>query len=265
MGFMYISTLARVRRACNQTAVASPANPDLDGDLMQCLAAVSTAIQTYMSRWVQVQQRTEFKSANPSGVSFLDGAPVRSVVKFEFNDGGVWQTFDQSQYYLIDDNELHYPRLPRGTPMRVTYAGGMAYSVDTSIESVTSVAGTPATGEAFTTLTGATGKLVAFDSVGMTATIQIATGGISYGDILTGATSHAVFALGTTIQESVLSDFADLAKAADMQTAYLYQRRNSLGRTATTSGNGTTSFEKDYELLPGVIQILEYYDPQASI
>jgi hypothetical protein len=250
MAFAYISTLARVRQACNQ---AGPTNV-VDPDLMQCLAAVSTVIQTYMTRWVQVHQRTD-----------TNGSPIRSISKFEYNCGGTWITFQPTQYWWVDDNELHYPRLPAHTAMRITYVGGMAYSVDTSVESISAVTGTPSIGEAFTSISGSTGKIIAFDSVAMTATIQIATGGLSYGDILTGATSHATLTIGATIQESILSDYADLAKAADMQTAYMYQRRNSLGRTATTSGNGTTTFEKDYELLPGVKQILEFYDPQATI
>lgn len=260
MAFAYISTLARVRQACNQAA-PSQADPDL----MQCLAAVSTVIQTYMSRWVQVQQRTETKWSNNSRISFLAGSPIRSIVKFEHNQGNVWTTLDPNQYYWVDDNELHYPRLPHGTPMRITYVGGMAYSVDTSVEGIASVSGVPTPGEAFTSISGSTGKILSFDSIGMTASIQVATGGMSYGDVLTGATSGAKLTLGATIQESILSNYADLAKAADMQSAYMYSRRNSLGRTATTSGNGTTTFEKDYELLPGVVRILEYYDPQASV
>jgi hypothetical protein len=265
MAFTYVSTLARVRQACNQ---AGPTNV-VDPDLMQCLAAVSTMIQTYMSRWIQVQERTETKWSNRSGISFLGGSPVRSVSNFEYCIGGTWSAIDParnpSQVYVVDDNELHYPRLPDRTPLRITYTGGMAYSVDTSVESISAVTGTPTAGELFTSISGSTGKIVTFDSVAMTAAIQIATGGLSYGDILTGATSHATLAIGATIQESILSDYADIAKAADMQTAYMYQRRNSLGRTATTSGNGTTSFEKDYEILPGVKQILEFYDPQATI
>jgi hypothetical protein len=261
MSLMYLSTLARVRQACNLGVSTVAADPDL----MQCLAAVSTAFQTYMSRWIQVTQYVEPKWANPSGISYLAGSPVRSISKFEYFNGGAWVTLNPSQYYFVDENELHYPRLSNRTPLRITYIGGMAYSVDTSLEGLQSVTGTPTVGEAFTSVSGTTGKIVSFDPVGMTVSIQIATGGLTFQDVLTGSTSSANLTLGETIQESILSDYADLAKAADMQAAYMYSRRNSLGRTATTSGPGTITFEKDYALLPGVIQILEYYDPQAVI
>ena len=255
MGIFLLSTLARVRKLANQTGTAS------DDDLSSALSAASAAIISYMSREIKVDTYTESLWPNPSGISFLKGFPVRSLTSVSVSTGGgSYNPLTPPNYWLEDDNELHYPcRLPSRNPLKVSYVGGLVYSVDTSVESVSGVTGTPVPGS-FVTGSGVAGTLVSYDSVGSAATLQITFGALAIGDTVTG--TGWSFNLGATVQESLISDYPDLARACDMQAAYQFQRRNSLGRTAVTSGNGQTTFTEDYKLLPGVVQILEFYDPQ---
>lgn len=59
--------------------------------------------------------------------------------------------------------------------------------------------------------------------------------------------------------DEVIASFPDLEEACKMQVAYLWQRHKSLGRTSMDLGGGSTSFVKDYDLLPGVRTILTRY------
>ncbi len=59
--------------------------------------------------------------------------------------------------------------------------------------------------------------------------------------------------------DEVIASFPDLEEACKMQTAYLWQRHKSLGRTSMDLGGGSSSFVKDYDLLPGVRTILTRY------
>ncbi len=258
MGIMLLTTLDRVRAAANIPS----SNTTQDADLSAALVAASAAIQGIMSRPVSVERRTETRWATPSGIMFLKAFPVRSVESVTVAIGqGQYRTLTAQEYWWCDGNELHLPVLKNRTPVNITYTGGIAYSVDTSLVSVASVTGAPTPG-AFTTSAGATGTLVAYDSGAGTASLKILSGALTSGAVVTG--TGWTITPGETLQESMISDANDLAKACEMQAVYIYQRRNSLGRTNVTAGNGMTTFQDDYDILKGVKRIVELYDPQLA-
>lgn len=255
MGLMYLTTLERVRAALNRTGTADDAEIESD------IVAASAMMQAYMSRGIHVEQRTETRWATASGVTFLQSWPVRSIASVNYRSAsGSLIAVPSSGYWFCDGNELHLPRLAPRTPVEVTYTGGLAYSVDAPVYAVASSTGTPAPG-AFTSQRGASGTLTVYGSG--TATLKVTGGSFSSGDILTG--TGWTITLGDTVQESIFTDAPDLAKACEMQAAYMFQRRNSLGRTAVQSGNAQTTFQGDYDLLAGVKRILDLYDPQLVI
>ena len=253
---MLLSTLDRVKRMANKSGTQD------DLDLSDCLSSASSMIQQIMSRPVEVKSRAESVWPTSSGIIFLKAWPVRSIASVEVSDGrGGYVAIPSSSYWLADGNELHIgTAIPFRRDLRITYTGGLAYSPDVSLYNVTGVTGTPTSN--FTTSAGATGKVVAYSAGAGTASIQCLSGSFREGDTMTnvGGTAWSL-TLAAVVQESVISDCADLARACDMQAVYMHQRRNSLGRTSTTNG-GTTTFVDGYEILKGVKQIVDLYDPQ---
>ena len=250
---MMLSTLDRVRAAVNKTVGAASAE---DSDLLSCLGEASSVIQSLSSRGIHVESRVEARVSNPSGILFLKCYPVRAIASVEISDGrGGWTP---SSFWLAGENELHYEAPRDRVPVRVTYTGGAAYSTDTSLETVASFTGTPTPG-AFTTQSGSTGSLVAYNSGAGTASVKCINGQFSEGDALTG--TGWTITLGATLQESILSDWPELAKACERQAAYSHQRKNSLGRTAVTAG-GTTTFTKDLDILDSVKKTIDLFSPK---
>jgi hypothetical protein len=248
---MMLSTLDRVRAAVNKTVGAASAE---DPDLLSCLGEASSVIQSLSSRGIHVESRVEARVSNPSGILFLKCYPVRAIASVEISDGrGGWAP---ASFWLAGENELHYEAPSGRPPMRITYTGGAAYSTDVSVETVASSTGSPAPGS-FTTQAGATGSLVSFGSG--QCSVRCITGQFSEGDILTG--TGWTITLGATVQESILSNWPDLAKACERQAAYSHQRKNSLGRTAVTAG-GTTTFTKDLDILDSVKKTIDLFSPK---
>lgn len=246
-----LSTLDRVRAAVNKTAGVASTE---DADLLSCLGEASSVIQGLSSRGIHVEPRMEVRTSNPSGVLFLKHYPVRSITSVEISDGrGGWSP---TAYWLADENEIHYEAPRDRVPMRIAYTGGAAYSTDVSVETVASLTGVPTPGP-FTTQSGATGSLVSFGSGQVS--IRCINGQFSEGDVLTG--SGWTVAIGATIQESILSNWPELAKAGERQAAYAHQRKNSLGRTAVTAG-GMTTFSKDLDILDSVKKTIDLFSPK---
>jgi hypothetical protein len=253
MPLLMLTTLDRVRAAVNLKV--GVANTE-DSDLLSCIGEASSVIQGLSSRGINVESRVEARVSNPSGILFLKCYPVRSIASVEISDGrGGWTS---SSFWLAGENELHYDAPRERVGMRITYTGGAAYSVDTSLETVASFTGTPAPGT-FTTQPGSTGSLVAYNSGAGTASIKCTSGQFSEGDVLTG--TGWTITLGATIQESILSDWPELAKAGERQAAYAHQRKNSLGRTAVTAG-GMTTFSKDLDILDSVAKTIDLFSPK---
>ena len=253
MALLMLTTLDRVRAAINKTAGVTSTE---DFDLLSCIGEASSVIQSLSSRGINVERRVEARVSNPSGILFLKCYPVRSIESVEISDGrGGWTSVP---YWLAGDNELHHEGPASRDAMRITYIGGAAYSVDTSLEAVASFTGTPVPGT-FTTQSGSTGSLVAYNSGAGTASVKCTNGQFSEGDVLTG--TGWTITLGSTIQESILSDWPELAKAGERQAAYAHQRKNSLGRTAVTAG-GMTSFSKDLDILDSVKKTVDLFSPK---
>lgn len=258
MGVLLLSTLSRVRRAVNKTG----ANSVDDAILLSDLASVSQTMQSYCSmRWHR-STYTETRSGNTNGILYLAAKPISSVSSVSVLYKGQLQpqTVQSAQYSWIDGNELHYSfsAMPLDRVI-VTYVGGLADSTATSTEAVTAYTGSVGSGDAFSSAS-ARGTVTSFDASSMTAQITVTDGALSPGDVL--STDTATLTLGDTVVPSILSDFPDLAEKCDEQTAYLYQRRNSPGRRTVQAANGQSTFEDSVKLLPGVIEVLEYYDHQ---
>lgn len=263
MGILVLSTLERVRRAANKTG--SVGNDD--DLLLSALSAASQAMQSYCSmQWTRQSGIVETRACATSGILMLRAKPVVAIESVQILTRGQLspRVLSSTQYALFDGNELHYPS-GLGPLDRVitTYEGGVAESTTTSTETVASYTGTPTAGDAITSAT-ARASLVSFDSATMTAKISVTDGTLFAGDIITGPGSTPwTITLGETLVPSIISDYCDLANACDQQASYIYQRRNTPGRKTVVSGNGQgTTFEDSYKLLPGVIEILEYYDHQ---
>lgn len=261
MGVMPLSTLARVRRAANKTG----ANDTDDALLRSALASASQAMQMYCSMEWQRGIQTDTRACNPNGILMLRSKPVWSIQYVQYLRQGTLQpqTLLPSQYALFDGNELRYPG---GGPLErliVTYEGGVASSADVSTEAITSHTGTPVVGDTFASDL-ALGSIVSVDLVAGTAQLRIADGTFLAGDVLTSTTQGHTWTLtlGETVAPSIVSDYADLANACDQQALYIYQRRSTPGRKVVQSGNAPTTFEDGYKLLPGVVEVLEFYDHQ---
>lgn len=250
------TSLDRVRSAANLTVNS------YDGELLSCLLAASAMMQGYMSRGIRIESRTESKWATPSGIAFLKAFPVSSVASVQVANGaGGWRTLSASEYWLADDNELHIvPALKPRTPISIVYTGGLAAPTLRFTVIATSVTGTPEPG-AVAADGGIVGTLISWSSAGV-AVISTTAGNISAGMTITGADFS--FVVAESAQEVDLSGARDLQKACEQQAVYMHQRRNSLGRQATTTG-GTTTFTGDYDLLPGVKRVCDLYDPQLVV
>lgn len=262
MGILVLSTLERVRRAANKTGTVT-SDDDL---LLSALASASQAMQSYCSmQWARQSGIVETRACAPSGILMLRAKPVVSIASVQVLSRGQLTPRDllPTQFALFDGNELHYPG-GLGPLDRVitTYDGGVAESTEVSTESVKSVTGTPTPGDAITSST-ARASLVSFDGQAMTAKISVTDGTLSAGSTITGpGDTPWTMTLGDTLIPSIISDYCDLANACDQQACYIYQRRNTPGRKVVQSGQGNTTFEDSYQLLPGVKEILEYYDHQ---
>lgn len=248
-----LTSLERVRSAANLTVKS------YDSDLLADLAAASAMIQAYMSRPLKVAAREETRWATPSGITFLKAFPVQSVASVLVADGlGGWRTLSPAEFWWCDDNELHLvPAIRARAAIRITYTGGLAAPVLRFSATVASSTGDIAA-EVVTVTGGITGKIVSWDDKGGVAIIE-ASGDVAPGVTVTGTAFS--FVVAESSQDLDMSTARDLAKACEMQAVYMYQRRNSLGRTATTTG-GTTTFTGDYDLLPGVKRVCDLYDPQ---
>lgn len=254
------TSLERLRAGANVATIAAGPSTSFDADLLSCGMAASAMMQNYVSRGIRIESRTESKLATPTGLIFLKSFPVASVESVQVADGmGGWRILPASGYWLADDNELHInSALPVRTRLSASYTGGMGAAKARFSVSVTSITGTPSNGSV-TAPGGVVGKIVSWSDKALVAIIETTSGVVDQGVTVTG--SGFSFVVVDSAQEVDLSGYRDLQKACEQQADYMYQRRNSLGRTSTTMG-GSTTFEADYDLLPGVKRILEFYDPQ---
>jgi len=262
VGILVLSTLERLRRAANKTGTVSSD----DDALLSALAAASQAMQSYCSMQWHRSPQVETRACAPSGIIMLRAWPVVSISSVQILTRGSLnpRTLQPSEYALFDDNELHYtPGLGSLDRVITSYIGGIAESTATSTENITAYTGTPVAGNSFSSPT-ARGVIQSIDTTAMTARVTVSDGTLFPGDTLTSTTTGSVWTvtLGETIIPSIISDYCDLANACDQQAVYIYQRRNTPGRKVVQSGQGSTTFEDSYKLLPGVIEILEYYDHQ---
>ena len=257
------TSLERLRAAANVASIASAPSTSFDADLLSCGMAASAMMQGYMSRGIRIESRAESKWATPSGVTFLKSFPVISIASVQVADGlGGWRTLTTSEFWLCDDNEVHLNiSLKPRTPLQFVYTGGIGAGKARYSVSASSIVGAVGTGNV-ASLGGMVGKIVSWSDKGLVAVIETTSGEVPQGATVTG--SGFSFVVVDSAQEVDLSSARDLQKACEQQVVYMYQRRNSLGRTGTTMG-GTTTFEADYDLLPGVKRILDLYDPQLVI
>lgn len=257
------TSLERLRAGSNVATVAAGASTSFDADLLSCGMAASAMMQGYMSRGIRIESRTESKWATPSGITFLKSFPVVSIASVQVADGvGGWRTLTTSEFWLCDDNEVHLNiSLKLRTPLQFIYMGGLGAGRNRFAVSTSSITGAVALGSV-TAPGGVAGKIVSWGEKSLVAIIETTSGVVESGAVVTG--SGFSFVVVDSAQEVDLSGARDLQKACEQQAIYMYQRRNSLGRSATTMG-GATTFEKDYDLLPGVQRILDLYDPQLVV
>lgn len=223
-------------------------------------------MQSYCSMQWHRSQQVETRACAPSGILMLRAWPVVSISSVQLLMRGSLKPrpLQPSEYALFDDNELHYtPGLGPLDRIITAYMGGIADSTSISTEAMTAYTGTVVAGNSFASAT-ARGTIASVDTTAMTVRVDVSDGTLFPGDILTSTTGGSAWTitLGETIVPSIVSDYCDLANACDQQAVYIYQRRSTPGRKVVQSGQGSTTFEDSYKLLPGVIEILEYYDHQ---
>ena len=253
------TSLERLRAGSNVATVAAGASTSFDADLLSCGMAASAMMQGYMSRGIRIESRTETYRVPPSGIIFLRASPVVSVASVTIPDGS--SSSRSLPFWVCDTNEVHITSpVDRLTPVEITYMGGLGAGRNRFAVSASSITGTVAPGSV-TAPGGASGKIVSWGEKSLVAIIETTAGVIESGTVVTG--SGFSFMVVDSAQEVDLSGARDLQKACEQQSIYMYQRRNSLGRSATTMG-GTTTFESDYDLLPGVERILGIYSPPMA-
>lgn len=105
---------------------------------------------------------------------------------------------------------------------------------------------------------GAVGTVVAIAAGNMS--VDVIDGKFEVGEVITNdKVPQASTSILTITQRPLIMDYADLVLAADMQSAFVFQRRNSLGiRSISMEGGSIQTFEK-VDLIPAVRSIIRRY------
>jgi hypothetical protein len=264
-----LTTLARLKAWIGIDSKVAAAGTNVDMQLLSIIGDISQQIGEHCDAEMGVELWSERHAlAMGQREIFPDNPLVRSVAFLRYDALGFFQEGSYSSLtegtdFQIDPEGrrinlmIQWPMTdPDARIFWLGYYGGFAWSTDTSVYSVASVTGTIPTGST----TFSNGKVInvqAYDSDAATLTFTPISGCFWKGQTLTFAAGSLV--LGSMVKDSVLNDHPQLEMACWIQAAYEWERRRSMGRSATTVGVGDTRYTADYKLLPSVREKLKKY------
>lgn len=252
-----LTTLTRAKAAC---VVGS--TTDHDDRIRQLITSVSAMIETYLGRHIEEKSRTGIYDVEPGQqLIFLRGYPVKTVTSYkedisrEFSGSAI----DSSNYYTdagrgaIDFDK--YALLWGPGVFQAVYVGGMA---PTTIRMT--VAGTPSgsyTASEVVTDGTLDGRGTFVSQTASSITFDVTSGTFGVGNTITGATSTRTTVITSITTEPLIHKFSDVVLAAELQIAYMWQRRNVVGTQTLSADGASISLElPSFELLPGVKALL---------
>lgn len=230
------------------------------------IATVSEQIEEMCDIRLGVASLTERHSVCAGARSIFPDSPIQSVTALRYDPQGTFFSFSElssGNDYTINPSreriDLSAPwPMPYASPtasFEVEYLGGIVYDTAQAVYNATPT-GTPIP-ETVTTASGDEFQLIAWDAWDQTVTFASNSGNFREGQNITG--TGWTLELGSVVKASVTNDHPMLERAALMQAAYLWERRKSAGRTSSTLGNGATSYQGEYNILPGVADLLTKY------
>lgn len=230
------------------------------------IATVSEQIEEMCDIRIGVSALVERHSVAAGVRSIFPDSPIQSVTALRYDPQGTFFSFSElsnGNDFTVNPSreriDLSAPwPMPYTSPtasFEVEYLGGIVYDTTETVYSATAT-GTPVPATVVTS-SGDEFQLIAWDSVNNLATFAAITGNFREGQTITG--TGWTLTLGAVVRASITNDHPMLERAALMQAAYLWERRKSAGRTSTTLGNGSTNYQGEYNILPGVTDLLTKY------
>lgn len=260
---MQLTTLTRIKRLL-------PVNTSTqhDGLLTSLLATASAQIERHLNRHVLRTARTEQYLAEPlQRRIFLKGAPVVASPALQLR-------YSPSRDFTIDavDTSIYYVNLAEGIieydlpaiytapdrpgAFQVIATSGLAASLQSLSAAITP--GTPSLSAAEVATGGTSGASGTVSSITATAIVLAVTNGaFEEGETITGGTSAGTAVLGTFSATPLCIAYPEVVEACNLQTSWLFQRKDNLGMSSVSSEGYTISLEKSATLLKGVVEMLE--------
>lgn len=278
---MDLTTVARVK----MWAPVNDQSTKFDGLLRGQISAISNRLENYLKRHIQIAVRTQQLYVEPmSRRYFLRAAPVYSTTGTEQKPGGASITVaanatitydplrdfssdpeDVLTYYIRNeegniefDFPINYTGYRNPGAVKVTYYGGLAYTLDQLATTSLSHSGTISVGDTVTgSLSGAVGTVLAYTQ-DATITVRVLSGSFQVGENFVSGANTAVFTALTAVGEPLCMAYPELVEACNMEVAWWFQRRETMGLTNISNEGSTISMEKTGTLLQGVKDTIEH-------
>lgn len=261
-----LTTLPRLKDWIDQDSNSGTSRPGAEMQMAQIISDISEQIAEHCDCSLLVDTYTERHSlAVGQRMIFPRNRPVFSVSSVYhdamgfFQPGSAAQLFENSDWMLDPAGDRinllsPWPSLPDVRCLEVIYVGGYAYSPNVTVYAATVSGTTPAAGD-YELADGRKLTVVGFADGNLT--FVPLSGSFRKGQSF--AISGATVTLGAPVRPSVINDHPALEMACLMQCAYEWERRKSMGRTATTIQGSETRYTAEYKLLPGVVEKLVKY------
>lgn len=237
--------------------------------LISLIATASGQIERYLNRHVLRTARTEQYRAEPMQRKiFLRGYPVASspalTLKYSpLRDFTVADDDDSLYYVNLEDGVVEYDFPTNYTgyanpgAFQVVYTGGMAASLQSLSAAISGTVGSISATDTVTGDTsGASGTVTAITAT--TITITVLYGVFEAGETLTKSSGNTTV-LGTFTASPLCIAYPEIIEAANLQTAWLFQRREQVGLSSVSSEGVTVSLERTAKLLTGVVEMIDQH------
>lgn len=263
---MNLTSLNRVLEAMGISL--STTDTALTNALNLIISAVSKQIENspYFGRYIEQKARTEdFDVEERQKIFALRGVPILATpTPLAYNDDDrefATGTEIDTDCYRINNNRGiftfdDYDLSAGAGVLRITYTGGLGLHSDRAI--ITAVAGGTGAYTADEEVTGQTsgarGKYVSLS--GVTLTISVLSGEFIAGEVVRGNTSTTVRTISAITQTPIVMAYPDIALACELQSMFVYKRRNDIGLGSESMQGSSISINKPLGLLPEVQELL---------
>jgi hypothetical protein len=270
---MLLTSPRRVRSYLGGEGDALTMASKTNRQIIQWLPAISSLIETHMSRCVLLQSYTEYLDVLYHKLEYwLKAIPISSITSVYSDSRGLWaggEVQEVDWFTGQDDRSVILQRNLSWTwkkGLRVIYTGGLALHAVNSVYVTSGETGTPTAGQVVRGGTsGAVGYVIAYTSHSLTVEVY-------YGMFIAGETlsfyadetyssviSTAVYASATSL--SLAETHPRIVLACEMQMRYAIKHMADF-ENSSTSKDGTTQRVHDPArsiLLPEVADILRDY------